>query len=324
MFIDNILPGGGQEELSQEEIVAQAVRDDALIEELGRDCAEYLADSQGSETTGGPRPPGEREQAVGPVAKRAEGEGGDASSLDDNGQVVPPVAQWSRRQRRLYHRVRSCLTYWEGHQYQVAWVMLSTGEGGRKDLLARHHATLRKRIEHKWGFRGIQFFQVRTGEGHGVLHLLWAWRPRNGERSRPFFIPQGWLSEAWASIHGAPVVWITRYRPGGGSLRRVSRYLVAQYCADQSALEYVSWSWRTMFGFPLVRVWTAFKKMFSGQWLPLRIKAWDQVLRGGTFVLWDGGEITLVSMREAYKAGLLDEEQEEARGAEMRFVWSAV
>jgi hypothetical protein len=52
VFIDNILPGGGQEELSQEEIVAQAVRDDALIEELGRDCAEYLADSQGSETTG--------------------------------------------------------------------------------------------------------------------------------------------------------------------------------------------------------------------------------------------------------------------------------
>ena len=42
----------------------------------------------------------------------------------------PVAGEWTRKQKRGYHRVRSLLWFWECHQFQVLWVTLSTAEGG--------------------------------------------------------------------------------------------------------------------------------------------------------------------------------------------------
>ena len=59
----------------------------------------------------------------------------------------PVAGEWTRKQKRGYHRVRSLLWFWECHQFQVLWVTLSTAEGGDAEKLTYHHKQLRQRIE---------------------------------------------------------------------------------------------------------------------------------------------------------------------------------
>ncbi len=152
----------------------------------------------------------------------------------------PVAGEWSRKQKRGYHRVRSLLWFWESHQFQVLWVTLSTAEGGDAEKLTYHHKQLRQRIERQLGFAGLEYYQVRTDEGHGVLHIFWAWRVPDGERARRFWISQEWLSSQWEALHGAPVVWIKAYQPSHRSRNRLSRYVISQYVQDQCWLrEYV-------------------------------------------------------------------------------------
>ena len=45
----------------------------------------------------------------------------------------PVAGEWTRKQKRGYHRVRSLLWFWECHQFQVLLVTLSTAEGGNAE-----------------------------------------------------------------------------------------------------------------------------------------------------------------------------------------------
>ena len=132
----------------------------------------------------------------------------------------PVAGEWTRKQKRGYHRVRSLLWFWECHKFQVLWVTLSTAEGGDAEKLTYRHKQLRQRIERQLGFQGLEYYQVRTEEGHGVLHIFWAWRVPDGERPRHFWISQQWLSSQWEALHGAPVVWIKAYQPSHRSRNR--------------------------------------------------------------------------------------------------------
>src|SRR5438445_491267 len=85
-----------------------------------------------------------------------------------------------------------------------------TRPSSRGRSLWKDHKELLRRVERTFGFKGVEHFGVETGEGLGVLHLLWAWQPRPGRRGVAFYIPQAWLSRTWAEIHGAPMVWVTR------------------------------------------------------------------------------------------------------------------
>ena len=80
--------------------------------------------------------------------------------------------EWSRKQKRGYQRIRSLLWFWEAHHFQVLWITLSTAEGGRANKLTYHHKQLRQRLERHLGYRGLEYYQVRTEEGHGVLHIF--------------------------------------------------------------------------------------------------------------------------------------------------------
>lgn len=235
------------------------------------------------------------------------GGGTDPSSLDryvpSSNKATFPV--WSRQQRRGYHRIQSCLQYWQQQGYQVLWVMLSTAGGGNAKLLAYHHQQLRQRIERKLGYAGIQHYQVRTSEGNGVLHVFWAWRAGDGFRQRSFYVKQAWLSSQWHNIHGAIIVWIARVKGGRVSRDKVSRYCMSQYVGGQSGYEYMSWSWGRTFGFPLVACWRAFKGIWAKHNGNGRRRAlyafWGAFLSGSAVPLWSGRYTSLEVVRLGYQ-----------------------
>jgi len=179
--------------------------------------------------------------------------------------------------------------------------MLSTARGGDSGRLSDHHKRLRQSVERHLGFSGLEFVQVSTSEGNGVLHIVWAWRG-----SRSFYVPQAWLSSEWNRIHGAPVVWIA---PIGGSRRDAhftSRYMVTQYCVEQNGFKRLSWSWSRL-PFALVSSWETLKRLASHSYLDdgfrwqrhyvLTISevvaAWEHLLESGSALV---GE-TLVEFR---------------------------
>ena len=211
----------------------------------------------------------------------------------------PKPGEWTRKQKRGYHRIRSLLWFWESHQFQVLWVTLSTAEGGNPDKLTYHHKQLRQRIERQLGYDGLEYYQVRTEEGHGVLHIFWAWRVRNGERPRRFWIAQDWLSTQWQALHGAPVVWIKAYKAGHRSRNRLSRYVIIQYVQDQSGCVNMCWSWKRSLGFPIGTLWEDMRKQWQTRNLYCRmrgqlevprivlLKTWEDLLAGHT--IWLNG-----------------------------------
>ncbi len=212
---------------------------------------------------------------------------------------------WERQQKRGYHRIQSCLQYWQGNGYQVLWVMLSTANGGNAGNLAYHHQRLRQRIERKLGYQGVQHYQVRTAEGNGVLHAFWAWRAQDGFRQRSFYVKQAWLSRQWHDIHGAPIVWLARVRSGRVSRHELSRYCMAQYVSGQAGYQYMSWSWGRTFGFPLVACWRAFKELwyqFNGN---RRLRGlyllWGAFLARGNIPLGGGYGLSMAMVRSGYK-----------------------
>jgi hypothetical protein len=150
----------------------------------------------------------------------------------------------------------------------MLWVMLSTAPGGEASKLAYHHKRLRQSLDRKLGFAGVEFVQVETREGHGVLHVIWAWR---GPRS--FYVPQSWLSAEWQRIHGARVVWVERLRPGDQSRKSVARYVVTQYCANQKALVRLSWSWWGL-TVALASGWESLKRLASETYRDDERKRW--------------------------------------------------
>jgi len=149
-------------------------------------------------------------------------------------------SDWTKKQKRVFQRLTSWCYEAKSRDCQLSRVDLTTAVGGPAHLLRRHLQELRRRIERNLGYKGIETFVVETSEGNGVLHMVWAW---GGDRE--FVIDQKLLSDLWATIHGAPIVFIRRMNLGKDSIRRVGRYFALQYLSDQrGALVRMSWSWK--------------------------------------------------------------------------------
>lgn len=61
-------------------------------------------------------------------------------------------------------------------------------------------------------------------------------------RGRAFYLPFDWLQTNWKDIHGAFHVNVKRIGGSTTDARRLSRYLVSQYCGDQDGLVRLSQS----------------------------------------------------------------------------------
>jgi hypothetical protein len=175
----------------------------------------------------------------------------------------------------------------------VIWVMLSSAQPGGLETLTRHFQRLREEIERKLKYEGLEFLAVKTREGHGVIHGFLAWK---GDRL--FFVPQRWLSQTWERIHGARVVWVAAVKRGGTDRRRLSKYVVNQYLANQNALVRLSSSSQRTFGFGLRRVWAEFRK----RTLPVvRVPQWSAFLAGERILFGDLTAWDLESVRAGWK-----------------------
>jgi len=169
------------------------------------------------------------------------------------------LAAWTPKQRRAYHRLLSGIKRAEALGRQLRFFTLTSSPTSDYWAINDHFQILRKRIERRFRCR-IEYWKIRTNEGHGVLHVVYTGR----------FIPQRWLSEQWEEIHGAKVVDIRMFRFGS---KRLARYLVSNYLCKQS-FERMSWSWRWVFrGF--VSVWRAIKDRLG---YPRALAYWDWLL----------------------------------------------
>jgi hypothetical protein len=203
------------------------------------------------------------------------------------------VSQWSRKQRHAFQLLRSLFYWWNEHNYQLRWVMLSTAAGGDKSKLAYHHKRLRQSVERHLGFDCLEFVQVATDEGNGVLHVVWAWL---GLRS--FYVDQRWLSAEWERIHGAPVVWIEAIGHGRKDAHNTSRYMITQYCIEQNGFLRLSWSWWRL-PVAMSRAWETLKRLGSEsyqderfrwhrhylQTIPELVAVWEHLLSTGGAML---------------------------------------
>ena len=172
---------------------------------------------------------------------------------------------WSRQQKRSYQRILTFLYYNESRGRRIAFVTLTSSSKSDVELIMRHFQSLRKRLSP----RGIEFeyFNVKTSEGYGVLHLLFAFTSRKG------YVSQKWLSRTWEETHKAKIVFIEKYRYK--TAKRLSRYFVGQYVSGQSGFERYSWSRKELSGF--VKCWHFLKRWYSGREL---YRVWHRFLAG--------------------------------------------
>jgi hypothetical protein len=152
--------------------------------------------------------------------------------------------QWSTKQKRAYHRVKSGVRLSSLLNIPIQhWVLTTSNQGKHRNLSSDYQA-LRKRVKRKFGI-DLSYFCVRTNEGNGVLHLV----IRNKS-----FIPQRWLSKQWSEIHQSPYVYIKR------PPKHIANYVVSQYVSAQdSSYQRCSWSqsWVCQ-GF--VKIWNDIKQ----------------------------------------------------------------
>lgn len=179
-----------------------------------------------------------------------------APLLDKEGRNLPKPSQyarWSKKQWMTRRVVLDQLQFWQGSGYQVLWVTLTSSPSSPVARLRADFQVLRKRCGRELGFPGFQYVCVDTREGHGVLHMLWAWRDPDGKKRASFYVPFAWLQENWKDIHGAFHVNVKRVGGQDTDAKRLSRYIVSQYCGGQDALVRVSQS-RRQFPFSAMRV----------------------------------------------------------------------
>ncbi len=79
-------------------------------------------------------------------------------------------------------------------------------------------------------------------------------------KRRSFYIEFSWLQENWKDIHGAFHVNVKRIGGSSTDARRLSRYIVSQYCGDQDGLVRLSQSKPSR---PLGKMREALRRVFK-------------------------------------------------------------
>lgn len=106
--------------------------------------------------------------------------GGEAAPFLDIGcgNVPKPDGHkpWSRKQWVTRRAVLDRLNYWMAHGYQCLWVTLTSSPSSPVAKLRKDFQTLRKRMARQLDYEGVQYICVDTREGHGVLHMILAWK----------------------------------------------------------------------------------------------------------------------------------------------------
>lgn len=150
-------------------------------------------------------------------------------------KCVPESGGYSKKQRRAFQRLMSGLTVGRSRRERLRFMTLtSSPESQGRDLNADFRA-LKMRIQRKYRFK-MKYWKIRTNEGNGVLHIVF----------RGKFVPQKWLSQAWAEIHKSPIVDIRSLYETAKGLKGICLYLIGNYLSKQS-FERMSWGYSWVF-----------------------------------------------------------------------------
>lgn len=87
-----------------------------------------------------------------------------------------PRKRWTRKQWVTRRTVLDRLNYWQANGYECLWVTLTSSPTSPVDQLRKDFQTLRKRMARQLGYENVQYICVDTREGHGVLHMILAWK----------------------------------------------------------------------------------------------------------------------------------------------------
>jgi hypothetical protein len=151
--------------------------------------------------------------------------------LDSSGHKWPFESDWSRSQRRLYHRSLSGVEFHRRRGHRLRFMTLTSGPDSPEDL---HHSfrVLVKRIRRK--FEVFEYVSVREWNERGDLthiHLIYWGR----------YIPFKWLKAVWEEVHKAKSVYIqdaSRWKK-----KRLASYLVKYLVKAPFGRFFYSWRW---------------------------------------------------------------------------------
>jgi len=146
------------------------------------------------------------------------------------------TSSWSPKARRWYQRLLSGITHHQANRRVLRVLTLTSSlDAPAQEDLNSSWQVLRKRIDRKFG--RLEYWKLRTSEGHGVLHIIYSGS----------YIPQSWLSRSWQDIHASPVVYIQKLR---FKRKRLINYLMTHYLPahdDGRLYTRMSWSWGWVF-----------------------------------------------------------------------------
>ncbi len=187
---------------------------------------------------------------------------------------------WSQRQFRIRRALMDRMAVWSASGWSVQWVNLTSSPRSDSAKLMMHFAQLRRLMVRRLGV-AVEWAGVRTKEGFGVLHVLMAAKVVRG-KAWSTVCSQEWLSDTWARLHGAPIVWIKGV--GGKRLDRVklSRYMITQYMAHGQGDALVSFfqsrqcAWE---GVSLARLRNALRSLVAPNWASHKEAVMDEADR---------------------------------------------
>jgi len=213
------------------------------------------------------------------------------SSLDPRGHNSPSLLslqlhkkEWSRKQKRAYHRALSGLEVAHAQNEHVRFITLTSSPESPEDI-HRSFSKLVKRIRRQYG--KFEYFAVKEQTMSGLIHIHLLYRGS--------YIPQDWLSETWAEIHCAKIVWIREVNLKRDSKKKIAGYLVKYLAKDPLGRFWASWNW-VFRGF--IKFWKTIIEHFG--YGPKTVLMWKQFLWGQNMILdymFDGGKI--VKLRQS-------------------------
>jgi len=198
------------------------------------------------------------------------------TSLDPRGHNSPPLLspqphkkEWSRKQKRAYHRALSGLEVAHALNEHVRFITLTSSPDSPENI-HNSFSKLVKRIRRQFG--QFEYFAVKETTASGLVHIHLLYRGP--------YIPQDWLSSAWAEIHQAPVVWIKEVNLKRDSKKKIASYLVKYLAKNPLGRFWASWNWVFR---SFVRFWKMVIEHYG--YGPSTITLWREFLWGRNIIL---------------------------------------
>jgi len=177
--------------------------------------------------------------------------------------------EWTRKQKRCYHRAMSGLEVAYVLNEHVRFLTLTSAPASPSDI-HKSFSKFVKRARRKFG--KFEYIAVKEETGSGLIHLHILYRGS--------YMEQEWISKTWEEIHAAPVVWIECVDLKRTKKNKIAAYLVKYLAKDPLGRYWCSHNW-VFRGF--VKFWKAVVQHYGYSRKTLIL--WQNFLHGNSILL---------------------------------------